>query len=94
MILVDTSAWFEWLIGSPTGETLAAHLPEQGTSASGNAGHRCQAAEGIAQAALKVVPVDAVGGVDASPSRSDDGRPLMRCVVLCQRGRVAKGMHQ
>ena len=29
MILVDTSAWIEWLIGSPTGETLAAHLPEQ-----------------------------------------------------------------
>ena len=29
MILVDTSAWIEWLVGSPTGETLAAHLPEQ-----------------------------------------------------------------
>ncbi|MCA3486722.1 MAG: type II toxin-antitoxin system VapC family toxin [Rhodobacter sp.] len=29
MILVDSSAWIEWLIGSPTGETLAAHLPEQ-----------------------------------------------------------------
>ena len=23
MILVDTSAWIEWLIGSPTGERLA-----------------------------------------------------------------------
>jgi predicted nucleic acid-binding protein len=30
MILVDTSAWIEWLIGSPTGDALAAHLPEQG----------------------------------------------------------------
>ncbi len=29
MILVDTSAWIEWLIGSPTGETLSEHLPEQ-----------------------------------------------------------------
>lgn len=29
MILVDTSAWIEWLIGSPTGEELEAHLPEQ-----------------------------------------------------------------
>lgn len=29
MILVDTSAWIEWLIGSPTGESLAAHLPAQ-----------------------------------------------------------------
>ncbi len=29
MILVDTSAWIEWLIGSPTGEKLAGHLPEQ-----------------------------------------------------------------
>lgn len=29
MLLVDTSAWIEWLIGSPTGEKLAAHLPEQ-----------------------------------------------------------------
>jgi predicted nucleic acid-binding protein len=29
MILVDTSAWIEWLIGSPTGEKLAEHLPEQ-----------------------------------------------------------------
>jgi predicted nucleic acid-binding protein len=29
MILVDTSAYIEWLIGSPTGEKLAAHLPEQ-----------------------------------------------------------------
>ena len=29
MRLVDTSAWIEWLIGSPTGERVAAHLPEQ-----------------------------------------------------------------
>lgn len=29
MILVDTSAWIEWLIGSDTGEKLAMHLPEQ-----------------------------------------------------------------
>ena len=29
MILVDTSAWIEWLIGSPTGERLAAQLPDQ-----------------------------------------------------------------
>jgi predicted nucleic acid-binding protein len=29
MILVDTSAWIEWLIGSPTGEKLAGLLPEQ-----------------------------------------------------------------
>ena len=28
MILVDTSAWIEWLIGSPTGDRLAAHLPD------------------------------------------------------------------
>ena len=29
MILVDTSAWIEWLIGSPIGEKLAGHLPDQ-----------------------------------------------------------------
>ncbi len=29
MVLVDTSAWIEWLIGSPTGEALSARLPEQ-----------------------------------------------------------------
>jgi len=29
MILVDTSAWIEWLIGSPTGDKLVEHLPEQ-----------------------------------------------------------------
>ncbi|WP_112874284.1 type II toxin-antitoxin system VapC family toxin [Paracoccus endophyticus] len=29
MILVDTSAWIEWLIGSATGDRLAEHLPEQ-----------------------------------------------------------------
>ncbi|EPX84327.1 putative nucleic acid-binding protein [Rubellimicrobium thermophilum DSM 16684] len=29
MILIDTSAWIEWLIGSPTGEKLSEHLPEQ-----------------------------------------------------------------
>jgi predicted nucleic acid-binding protein len=28
MRLVDTSAWIEWLIGSPTGEAVAVHLPE------------------------------------------------------------------
>lgn len=30
MILVDSSAWIEWLIGSKTGERIAPHLPEQG----------------------------------------------------------------
>jgi predicted nucleic acid-binding protein len=29
MRLVDTSAWIEWLIGSPTGEAVATHLPDQ-----------------------------------------------------------------
>lgn len=29
MILVDTSAWIEWLIGSATAETLVDLLPEQ-----------------------------------------------------------------
>jgi predicted nucleic acid-binding protein len=29
MILVDTSAWIEWLIGSATGESLAAQIPAQ-----------------------------------------------------------------
>ncbi len=29
MILVDTSAWIEWLIASPTGDKLADQLPEQ-----------------------------------------------------------------
>ena len=29
MVLIDTSAWIEWLIGSPTGEKVEAHLPEQ-----------------------------------------------------------------
>lgn len=29
MRLVDTSAWIEWLIGSPTGEAVAAQLPDQ-----------------------------------------------------------------
>jgi predicted nucleic acid-binding protein len=29
MILVDTSAWIEWLISSPTGEKVAGRLPEQ-----------------------------------------------------------------
>ncbi|RBI69915.1 VapC toxin family PIN domain ribonuclease [Roseovarius sp. TE539] len=29
MILVDTSAWIEWLVGSPTGDKLAPQLPEQ-----------------------------------------------------------------
>lgn len=29
MILVDTSAWIEWLIGSATGERVAECLPDQ-----------------------------------------------------------------
>lgn len=29
MVLVDTSAWIEWLIGSPTGDLIAAKLPPQ-----------------------------------------------------------------
>ena len=29
MVLIDTSAFIEWLIGSPTGEKVEAHLPEQ-----------------------------------------------------------------
>jgi predicted nucleic acid-binding protein len=29
MVLVDTSAWIEWLTGSPTGEALSERLPEQ-----------------------------------------------------------------
>ncbi|CAM5588234.1 putative nucleic acid-binding protein [Aquamicrobium terrae] len=29
MRLVDTSAWVEWLIGSPTGTIVAQYLPEQ-----------------------------------------------------------------
>lgn len=29
MILVDTSAWIEWLIGSATGERVAELLPDQ-----------------------------------------------------------------
>ena len=29
MILVDTSAWIEWLLGSRTGERVAEHLPEK-----------------------------------------------------------------
>ena len=29
MILVDTSAWIEWLIGSATGDAVAEHLPDQ-----------------------------------------------------------------
>lgn len=30
MVLVDTSAWIEWLVGSAAGGAVAAHLPEQG----------------------------------------------------------------
>jgi toxin FitB len=30
MRLVDTSAWIEWLIGSPVGAVVAAELPERG----------------------------------------------------------------
>lgn len=29
MVLVDTSAWIAWLIGSPTGDKLAGRLPDQ-----------------------------------------------------------------
>lgn len=29
MVLVDTSAWVEWLIGSPIGEELSERLPQQ-----------------------------------------------------------------
>ena len=29
MILVDTSAWIEWLISSPTGDALTPYLPKQ-----------------------------------------------------------------
>jgi predicted nucleic acid-binding protein len=29
MRLIDTSAWVEWLIGSPTGESVAPVLPER-----------------------------------------------------------------
>ena len=29
MVLIDTSAWIEWLIGSATGEKVEAHLPGQ-----------------------------------------------------------------
>jgi len=29
MRLVDTSAWIEWLIGSPAGDTVAAALPDR-----------------------------------------------------------------
>lgn len=29
MVLVDTSAWIEWLVGSATGDRLAEHLPDQ-----------------------------------------------------------------
>lgn len=29
MVLVDTSAWIEWLIGSATADRLSAHLPQQ-----------------------------------------------------------------
>lgn len=29
MVLVDTSAWIEWLVGSAAGGVVAAHLPDQ-----------------------------------------------------------------
>lgn len=29
MMLVDTSAWIEWLVDSPTGAAVAEHLPDQ-----------------------------------------------------------------
>jgi hypothetical protein len=28
MVLVDTSAWIEWLIGTATGDRVVAELPE------------------------------------------------------------------
>ena len=31
MILVDTSAWIEWLIGSPIADRISEHLPDQDT---------------------------------------------------------------
>jgi predicted nucleic acid-binding protein len=31
MVLVDTSAWIEWLIGSPTADQISEHLPDQDT---------------------------------------------------------------
>ena len=30
MTLVDTSAWIEWMIASPTGATIAGNLPDRG----------------------------------------------------------------
>lgn len=30
MVLVDTSAWIEWLIASATADRVAEHLPDQG----------------------------------------------------------------
>jgi len=29
MVVVDTSAWIEWLVGSPTADRIRPHLPEQ-----------------------------------------------------------------
>ena len=29
MILVDTSAWIEWLLGSPVGDAMEPYMPEQ-----------------------------------------------------------------
>ena len=29
MVLVDTSAWIEWIIGSATGDEVTKHLPDQ-----------------------------------------------------------------
>ena len=29
MLVIDTSAWIEWIIGSPIGKKLAQHLPER-----------------------------------------------------------------
>lgn len=31
MILVDTSAWIEWLVGSPIADRISEHLPGQDT---------------------------------------------------------------
>jgi len=29
MVLIDTSAWIEWLVGSAAGQIVASHLPDQ-----------------------------------------------------------------
>ena len=29
MLVIDTSAWIEWILGSPAGQQVAQHLPER-----------------------------------------------------------------